>query len=131
MALEALEGPVAPKTSPYVTGQARRLAAHLVARAGDRDAAAEHWRAARQIMSEAGVVFDAAVLALELAEAGSDVDVGDDPLRADAIATFERLRAGPWVERARSSRRAPHPLGLSPTVRGGPVCRRAVLGRCG
>ena len=101
VALEALEGPVAPNTSPYVTGQARRLAAHLASRAGDRDAAAEHWRAAGQIMSEAGVVFDAAVLALELAEASSDLDSEDDPLRAGTIATFERLRARPWVERAR------------------------------
>jgi class 3 adenylate cyclase/tetratricopeptide (TPR) repeat protein len=100
-ALDALDESVAPKTSPYVTGQARRLAAHLAARAGDREAAAEHWRSARQIMSEAGVVFDAAVLALELAEAGSGVDVEDDSLRADAIATFERLRARPWIERAR------------------------------
>jgi hypothetical protein len=41
------------------------------------------------------------VLALELAEAGSEVDAGDDSLRMEAIATFERLRARPWVERAR------------------------------
>ena len=65
-ALEALNGPAAPKTSPYVTAQARRLAAHLAARAGERDGAAEHWRAAWRLMNEAGVVFDAAVLALEL-----------------------------------------------------------------
>ena len=101
VALDALEGSVAPNTSPYVTGQARRLAAHLAARAGDAAAAAEHWRAARRIMSEAGVVFDAAVLALELAELACDVNIDDDSLRADAIATFERLRARPWIERAR------------------------------
>jgi len=101
-ALDALEGPVAPKTSPYVTAQARRLAGHIAARAGDGDAAAEHWRAARVIMTEAGVVFDAAVLALELAENGHDGG------RADAVATFDRLRAGPWIERAR--RRAARPL---------------------
>jgi hypothetical protein len=71
----------------------------LATRAGDRDAATEHWRAARQSMTAAGVLFDAAVLAL--AEAGSDMDVDDDPLGADDIATFERLRARPWVERAR------------------------------
>jgi tetratricopeptide (TPR) repeat protein len=100
-ALDALERTVAPKTSPYVTGQARRLAGHIAARAGDRDAAAEHWCAARQIMSEAGVVFDAAVLALEFAEAGFGGREDDDSLRADAIATFERLRARPWIERAR------------------------------
>jgi ATP/maltotriose-dependent transcriptional regulator MalT len=89
-----------------LTAQARRLAGHIAARAGDRDAAAEHWRTARQIMSEAGVVFDAAVLALELAEA--ELEDGADALRADAVATFERLRAGPWIERAR--RRATRPI---------------------
>ena len=97
VALDALERPVAPKTSPYVTAQARRLAGHIAARAGDRDAAAEHWRAARVIVGEAGVVFDAAVLALELVEAELE---GED-LRAAAAGTFERLRAGPWIERAR------------------------------
>ena len=102
VALETLEGPVAPRTSPYVTGQTRRLAAHLASRTGNRDAAAEHWRAAQKIMSEAGVVFDAGVLALELAEAGSEVDASDDSLRIEAIAIFERLRAQPWLERARS-----------------------------
>jgi len=96
-ALEALERPVAPKTSPYVRAQTQRLAAHIAARAGDRDAAAEHWRAARRILGDAGVVFDAAVVALE--QAGSELE--GDALRADAVATFERLRAGPWIERAR------------------------------
>lgn len=112
-ALEALDGPVAPKTSPYVTGQIQRLTAHLAARSRDRDAAAEHWRAGRQIMSGAGVVFDAAVLALELAEAASGgepaeeesgdtgVGAGAEILRAEASAVFELLRANPWLERAR------------------------------
>ena len=54
VALDRLEGPVAPNTSPYVTGQIRRLAAHLACRSGDRDTAAEHWRAAQKIMSEGG-----------------------------------------------------------------------------
>jgi class 3 adenylate cyclase/tetratricopeptide (TPR) repeat protein len=106
VALEALERPVAPKTSPYVTGQAERLAAHIAARAGDVDAAAERWRAGRQIMSDAGVAFDAAVLALEAAEEARDRDAGDAG-RAEAIVTFKRLGAGPWVERA--SRRAARP----------------------
>ncbi|MBV8218900.1 MAG: AAA family ATPase [Solirubrobacterales bacterium] len=106
VALDALEAPVAPKTSPYVTAQAHRLAGHIAHRAGDHDGAVSHWRAARSIMSEAGVVFDVAVLALELAEA--DLEGGADALRADAVATFERLGAGPWIERAR--RRAAHPI---------------------
>jgi class 3 adenylate cyclase/tetratricopeptide (TPR) repeat protein len=100
-ALGALEGAVAPKTSPYVTGQAERLAAHIAAHAGDYAGAARRWRAARQIMSEAGVVFDAAVLALELAEEASGGEVDAASGRAEAIATFERLGAGPWLERAR------------------------------
>ncbi len=108
VALEALEGPVAPKTSPYVTGQARRLAAHLAARAGDRDAAAEHWRAAREIMSEAGVVFDAAVLALELAEAGSAPDRRPS---AGGRGRHVRASAGRAVDRARPpALGAPHRL---------------------
>ena len=108
-ALEALNGPVAPDTSPYVTAQARRLAAHLAARAGDHDGASEHWRAAWQLMNDAGVVFDAAVLALELSQAeSSDAGGGAGDLRAGAISTFERLRAAPWVERAR--RRAVPPV---------------------
>jgi hypothetical protein len=52
-------------------------------------------------MSEAGVSFDAAVLALELAEEVSDEDVAAAAARAAAIRTFERLRAVPWLERAR------------------------------
>ncbi len=108
-ALEALNGPVAPDTSPYVTAQARRLAAHLAARAGDHDGASEHRRAAWQLMNDAGVVFDAAVLALELSQAeSSDAGGGAGDLRAGAISTFERLRAAPWVERAR--RRAVPPV---------------------
>jgi class 3 adenylate cyclase/tetratricopeptide (TPR) repeat protein len=92
-ALAVLNGPVAPKTSPYVTAQARRLEAHLAARAGDRDGAAEHWRAAWRLMSEAGVVFDAAVLVLEHSGAAFDGDSDADDLRADATDTLERLGA--------------------------------------
>jgi tetratricopeptide (TPR) repeat protein len=101
VAVEALNGPVAPSTSPYVTAQAQRLAAHLAARAGDGYAAAEPWHAARDIVTDAGVVFDAAVLALELAEADFESEIDSDGMRANAVSTFERLRAGRWAERAR------------------------------
>jgi class 3 adenylate cyclase/tetratricopeptide (TPR) repeat protein len=99
-ALEALEAPVAPKTSPYVTAQGQRLAAHLAARAGEPRAAVGHWQNARQIMNEAGVRFDAAVLALELAEAASDGEEAE-AARREAIAVFDHLRAAPWLDRAR------------------------------
>ncbi len=104
-ALDALHDPVAPKTSPYVAAQLRRLEAHLAKRAGDEEAASLHWGAARQIMADALVPFDAAVLALELAEASPDGDPAG-AVRAEAISTFERLRARPWRERARARRSA-------------------------
>lgn len=50
-------------------------------------------------MNEAGVVFDAAVLTLELAQVGFDGDPDSDPLRADAISTLGRLRANAPVGR--------------------------------
>jgi hypothetical protein len=100
-AMEALRRPVAPKTSPHVNAQVQRLAAHLAARGGDWNAAAVHWQRARQITSEAGIPFDAAVLALELAEEAPDGEAAPEATRAEAIATFERLHAEPWLERAR------------------------------
>jgi class 3 adenylate cyclase/tetratricopeptide (TPR) repeat protein len=100
-ALEALHRPVAPKTSPHVNAQVQRLAAHLAARGGDWSAAACRWHGAWKIMSDAGVPFDAAVLALELAEQTPDEDAGVQANRTEAMATFERLRAEPWLERAR------------------------------
>jgi hypothetical protein len=95
-ALDALADPVAPKTSPYVTAQIERLEAHLAARAGEADSAIAHWRSAHRIMSDAHVVFDAAVLALELGEHSPD----DAAARALAAGTFDRLRARRWQERA-------------------------------
>jgi tetratricopeptide (TPR) repeat protein len=99
-ALDALSDPVAPKTSPYVTAQMKRLTAHLAARAGESHAAVDHWRAAALIMSDAQVAFDAAVLAVELAEHSPD----ERDARAQATVTFERLGARPWLDRARRIR---------------------------
>jgi class 3 adenylate cyclase/predicted ATPase len=101
-ALSALLDPVAPKTSPHVRAQCERLAAHIAFRRGDGDAATAHWQTAGRIMSDAGVVFDAAVLGLEYAERAPDGDRRAAGSRATAIATFERLRAEPWLQRARA-----------------------------
>jgi class 3 adenylate cyclase/tetratricopeptide (TPR) repeat protein len=100
-ALAALASPIAPKSSPHVRAQTERLAAHVASRNGDLDAAAAHWRTAVQIMSEAGVAFDVAVLGLELAERVSDGDRGAGGGREAALATFKRLGAEPWLRRAR------------------------------
>jgi class 3 adenylate cyclase/tetratricopeptide (TPR) repeat protein len=102
-ALEALRAPVAPQASPHVSAQVQRLTAHIAARAGGWSAAADHWQRAREIMGEAGVPFDAAVLAVELAEEVPDDGSMAEAARAEAITTFERLRAQPWLERARRS----------------------------
>lgn len=83
-----------------MTAQIHRIEAHLAARAGDLDTASEHWRSARQIMNDARAVFDGAVLALEFAEASPD-DEHAPSACAEAVTTFERLRARPWLERAR------------------------------
>ncbi len=104
-ALTALRSPVAPKTSPHVNAQIERLTAHVAARAGDAEVAGDHWRAAGRLMSEAGVAFDAAVLALELAEYAPSFEpqLGDAVALRDAVATLERLRAERWLARARRS----------------------------
>jgi hypothetical protein len=98
-ALAALRRPIAPKASPHVAAQIERLCAHLAARAGDRDAAARHGRTAVGLMGDAGVPFDAAVLALELADYVDDGESRD--VIAQAIVTFDRLGAEPWQKRAR------------------------------
>ena len=92
---------MAPKTSPYVNAQAQRLVAHIAARSGDWHGAAEAWHSARGIMLDARVPFDAAVLALELSQEAPNGNAGRDASRTEAIATFERLRARPWLDRAR------------------------------
>jgi hypothetical protein len=51
-------------------------------------------------MTEVQIPFDAAVLALELAEQTPDRDPAAEAGRAQAIATFARLRAEPWLRRA-------------------------------
>jgi hypothetical protein len=105
-ALDALRGPIAPRTSPHVGAQLARLAAHIAERRRDRDEAATHWRGALDAARRAVLPFDAAVISLEIAErrTGAEAAAG----LGEALATFERLRAAPWAERARRrAQRAP------------------------
>lgn len=55
-------------------------------------------------MTEAQIPFDAAVLALELAEQTPGRDPAVQAGREETIATFERLRAAPWLQRARQGK---------------------------
>jgi predicted ATPase len=105
-ALSALNGPEAIKRIAPVRAQALRLAGHVAARTGDAAGAGDRFGAAIDAAESCGLVFDAAVLEVERAEAragGGDADL------ARAVATFERVGAVPWVVRARnlSARVAP------------------------
>ena len=99
-ALAALRETVAPRTSPIVVAQTARLAAHHAARAGDSVEAATHWQAAHAAAHDAGMAFDAAVMALELAEHHVRLG-GVAPTLGESRATFAALRAEPWAKRAR------------------------------
>ncbi len=87
-----------PKTSPVVAAQLRRLQALLAARAGESEQAIEHWSDALQLVRSAGMVFDQAVLAVELFEHVPAHPGADAGLRA-AADTFSELRARPWIRR--------------------------------
>jgi class 3 adenylate cyclase/tetratricopeptide (TPR) repeat protein len=79
--------PVASR-SPFMDAHVQRLRART---AGD----AEGLLAAARSFGEIEVPFWVAVARLEHAEL-----TGDDRSRAEALATFEQLRARPWIERA-------------------------------
>lgn len=80
--------------SPYLATQTQRMRARRDGDAAGLDAAARRF-------ADIEIPFWRAVALLELAEL-----TGDDSPRAEARATFERLRATPWVERAAGARRA-------------------------
>jgi hypothetical protein len=91
-----------PRTSPMVATQSARLDAMLAFRAGDRAGAASSWSAAIEAARAAGMVFDAAVLALERFEHLPDYDGAEAGLES-AIATFSALGATPSLVRAREA----------------------------
>jgi len=97
-ALAALRGPGRVKRTATVQVQAERLTAHLAAWGGDSEGAAGAWQRAGALAERTGMRFEAAVLALERSEHGGS-DEGAS-LQA-AAATFEHLRARPWLDRAR------------------------------
>jgi class 3 adenylate cyclase/tetratricopeptide (TPR) repeat protein len=96
----ALRREVVPQTSPMVAAQASRLQALLAVHAGDTARAESEWASAIAVVSQAGMVFDEATLRLELLEHVPDHRGAPAGLHG-AIETFTRLRAAPWLERAR------------------------------
>jgi tetratricopeptide (TPR) repeat protein len=86
-----------------VTLGVRSQAARLRARLPEFDAEAELLEAERSLR-ELGAVFHVAVVQLERAERLPPGEA--EPLLAEARATFERLRATPWLERVATAEAA-------------------------
>jgi class 3 adenylate cyclase/tetratricopeptide (TPR) repeat protein len=104
-AAAALDRDVVPKTSPMVVAQAARLDALLATRSGDAARAGSRWSSAIDVVSEAGMVFDQAVLALELFENVPQYEGALEGLNA-AMGTFTELRCAPWLARSHDALRA-------------------------
>jgi tetratricopeptide (TPR) repeat protein len=101
-ALAALDRDEVPKTSPVVSAQLRRLQALLAARSAELELAQEHWSEALQLVKSAGMVFDEAVLSLELFEHLPNHPDARGGLESTAD-TFSALGATPWLRRARAA----------------------------
>jgi hypothetical protein len=96
-ALRTLDGDGVMKRTDPVRVQAERLTAHLAVRAGDDARARAGWERAHRLADGCGLAFDAAVIAVELAEHGGGR--GSDAL-SSARDTFQRLGARAWLARA-------------------------------
>jgi class 3 adenylate cyclase/tetratricopeptide (TPR) repeat protein len=90
------------RRTPTVRGQSSRLRARLDAARGKRERVDERFGTAEEIFGEMGLTFHLAATRLEHAEwlAGQGRADGAKPLLDEARATFEHLRATPWLERA-------------------------------
>jgi tetratricopeptide (TPR) repeat protein len=103
-AATALRRDGVPRTSPMVVAQSARLDALLAFGAGNRRDAASSWSAAIEVAGQAGMIFDAAALKLELFEHLRDHAGAVEGLQS-ATATFTRLGAAPWLTRALDAKR--------------------------
>jgi class 3 adenylate cyclase/predicted ATPase len=91
--------------SPLLRAGAARLAGLLAARRGDAATADERLLAAARELREIEAPFVLGQMLVERAEVLAGAGRPDEaaPLAAEAIAIFERLRAVPWLERARAA----------------------------
>ena len=89
------------RVSPWLRAQVARLSARMSAAAGDHEVVGAGFEAAEAGFRDLGTPFDLAVALTEhaewLAARGRPDKAG--PLISEARATFERLRARPWLER--------------------------------
>jgi hypothetical protein len=105
-AAAALDRDLVPDTSPLVTAQVARVEALIAVRAGDAGRAASLWSAAIGACTDAGMMFDAAALTVELFERAPGHAGPPADLQA-AIDVLAGLRATPWLARARDVAAAP------------------------
>jgi len=85
--------------APYLAAQAARFRARLIGQAEGAAAAEPHYRQAASAFREMASPFHLAVVSLERAEGLGETDEART-LRDEARASFERLGARPWVDRA-------------------------------
>jgi tetratricopeptide (TPR) repeat protein len=88
--------------TPFLRAHALRFRARLDAARGHHERVDERFRHATALLCEFGFAFHVAVTQLEHAEWLAAQSRGEEaaPLLAEAQATFEHLRARPWIERA-------------------------------
>jgi len=93
------------QTTPSLRAHTARFEARLAARRGEHERVEPSFEAATSVFRELGMPFAVAVTQLEHAEwlsgGGRSADAVD--LLAEARATFERLKARPWLERVDAS----------------------------
>jgi class 3 adenylate cyclase/tetratricopeptide (TPR) repeat protein len=90
------------EVTPWLRAEAARLSARHAATRGEHEVVEPGFAASEGILRRLELVFDLAVVELEHAEWLVEQGRPDEaePLLAEASATFERLRATPWIERA-------------------------------
>jgi class 3 adenylate cyclase/predicted ATPase len=90
------------QATPFLRAQTARLRARLDAARGQQERVDEGFRSAASLFRECGLVFYLALSQLEHAEwlAGQGRSEDAQPLLGQSRATFDQLRATPWLERA-------------------------------
>ena len=89
-------------SSQFLQAQASRFRALLSARRGETEEAERRFKRATGLFRELALVFYLGIGLLEYGEwlVGQNRSGDAEPLLAEARATFERLEAKPWLERA-------------------------------
>ncbi|MDP9242570.1 MAG: hypothetical protein M3O84_05270, partial [Actinomycetota bacterium] len=99
--LGVIEGLRPGELTPYVQAQGARFGAKLAAARGDTDRVEPGFEAAARQFADLSMPFARAVTLLEHGEwlISDDRSSEAEPMFEQARATFEELRAAPWIER--------------------------------